>query len=33
MGRPMKAWVVVPAEHRDSWRELAREALASLKAG
>jgi hypothetical protein len=33
MGRPMKAWVVVPAEHSDSWRELAREALASLKAG
>ena len=33
MGRPMKAWVVVPAEHSSQWTELAREALASLRGG
>jgi hypothetical protein len=33
MGRPMKAWVVVPAEHSDEWNELAREALSSLRGG
>ena len=33
MGRPMKAWVVVPQEHGESWDGLAREALASLRGG
>jgi hypothetical protein len=33
MGRPMKAWVVVPAEYSSQWTELAREALASLRGG
>ena len=27
-GRPMKAWVEVPAEHASLWLELARQALA-----
>jgi hypothetical protein len=30
MGRPMKEWVVVPAEHAERWPELAREALRNL---
>jgi TfoX N-terminal domain len=33
MGRPMKAWVVVPGEHGEAWTGLAREALASLRGG
>ena len=31
MNRPMKAWVVVPPEHADSWGDLAREALRYLR--
>ena len=31
MNRPMKAWVVVPAEHAEAWDDLAREALGYLK--
>ena len=33
MGRPMKAWVVVPNEHGEAWAGFAREALASLRGG
>jgi hypothetical protein len=33
MGRPMKAWVVVPGEHEEAWAGFAREALASLSGG
>lgn len=33
MGRPMKAWVVVPGEHGEAWAGFAREALASLRGG
>jgi hypothetical protein len=33
MGRPMKQWVVVPAEHAPSWEELAREALGYVRGG
>jgi hypothetical protein len=33
MGRPMKAWVVVPGEHEEAWAGFAREALASLRGG
>lgn len=31
MGRPMKAWVVVPPEQADRWPELAGQALAVLR--
>jgi hypothetical protein len=31
MGRPMKQWVVVPAEHSASWDELARQALSYVR--
>ena len=31
MNRPMKAWVVVPAEHAEAWDDLARQALSYLK--
>jgi hypothetical protein len=31
-GRPMKEWVVVPAEYADRWPDLAREALHYLAA-
>ena len=30
MGRPMKAWVVVPVAHADGWEQLARAALAAI---
>ena len=30
MGRPMKAWVVVPAAEADHWERLAQAALASI---
>jgi hypothetical protein len=30
MGRPMKAWVVVPPAHADRWEDLAELALAGL---
>ncbi len=30
MGRPMKAWVVLPSAHSKGWNELATEALSSL---
>ena len=30
MGRPMKAWVVVPAAQADHWERLAQAALASI---
>jgi hypothetical protein len=30
MGRPMKAWVVVPVAHADEWERLARAALAAI---
>ena len=32
MGRPMKAWVVVPASQADQWERLAKLALASIDA-
>lgn len=32
MGRPMKAWVVVPAAQADEWERLAQLALASIDA-
>jgi hypothetical protein len=32
MGRPMKAWVVVPLEHAGEWERLARLALAATDA-
>jgi hypothetical protein len=32
-GRPMKEWVVVPAEHSGAWLDLARDALAYSAAG
>jgi hypothetical protein len=32
LGRPMKAWVVVPAAHADEWERLAQLALASIGA-
>jgi len=32
MGRPMKAWVVVPPAHADEWERLAQLALASIGA-
>ena len=32
MGRPMKAWVVVPLEHSGEWERLARLALAATDA-
>ncbi len=32
MGRPMKEWVEVPAEHASRWPELARQALSYLDA-
>ena len=33
MGRPMKAWVVVPTTHAGRWGGLADQALASAKSG
>ncbi len=30
MGRPMKAWIVVPFAHKGEWASLADEALASV---
>jgi len=30
MGRPMKAWVVVPSAHADQWERLAELALAGM---
>ena len=33
LGRPMKAWVVVPATHAGKWGGLADWALASAKSG
>ena len=32
MGRPMKAWVVVPFAHANEWERLAQQALASIDA-
>lgn len=32
-GRPMKAWVQVPASHREQWEALARAACADITAG
>jgi|tagenome__1003787_1003787.scaffolds.fasta_scaffold20082750_1 hypothetical protein len=31
-GRPMREWVVVPAEHDQSWPQLAEEALTKIRA-
>jgi hypothetical protein len=31
-GRPMREWVVVPAQHDQSWPELAEEALTKIQA-
>jgi len=31
VGRPMKAWVVVPAAHADEWERLARQALEAMQ--
>ena len=33
LGRPMKAWVVVPARHAGQWDGLTDQALASAKSG
>ncbi|MBS2022635.1 MAG: hypothetical protein JST92_09510 [Deltaproteobacteria bacterium] len=33
MGRPMKAWVVVPKKHADAWGRLAEAAMAALAGG
>jgi hypothetical protein len=31
-GRPMREWVVVPAEHQQRWPELAEKALTTIRA-